>query len=160
MLEELGDLSGAATFLVFGAVLLGPAIAQAGGAVLLYAVLSLTLVRLVPVTIAMIGSHARPVTVAFLGWFGPRGLASIVFAILLQDEGSLPHQSVILTTVFVTVGLSVLAHGVTAAPLAARYAAWYQAHPAARAPRLESGAAPEIRTRLSRDVTASRTASH
>ncbi len=147
LIEELGDLSGAVTFLVFGAVLLGPAITQAGWAVALYAVLSLTVVRLVPVALAMIGSRARPETIGFLGWFGPRGLASIVFAILLQDEGALPHQSVVLTTVFVTVGLSVLAHGVTAAPLAGRYAAWYQAHPPAQAPSLESGAAPHLRTR-------------
>ncbi len=147
LIEELGDLSGAVTFLVFGAVLLGPALGQIGWAVAGYAVLSLTVVRLVPVALAMIGTHARPVTVGFLGWFGPRGLASIVFAILLQDEGTLPHQSVVLTTVFITVGLSVLAHGVTAAPLAGRYATWYHAHPPASAPTLESGAAPEIRTR-------------
>ena len=57
--------------------------------------LSLTLVRMVPVAIAMLGTRARPPTVAFLGWFGPRGLASIVFAVLLiRGEGTLPHEGV------------------------------------------------------------------
>ena len=85
----------------------------------LYAILSLTVVRMVPVAIAMLGTSARRPTVAFLGWFGPRGAASIVFALLLlEEESALPNQDVILTTVFVTVGLSVLAHGATAAPLA------------------------------------------
>ena len=73
---------------------------------------------MLPVAIAMLGT-ARPPTIAFLGWFGPRGLASIVFAVLvIEPDGRLPG-SVLLTTIFVTIGLSVLAHGVTAAPLAA-----------------------------------------
>ena len=55
---------------------------------------------------------------AFLGWFGPRGLASIVFAILLEEGSDLPHEETILVTAYVTVGLSVLLHGLTAAPLA------------------------------------------
>ena len=73
---------------------------------------------MVPVAIAMLGTGARRPTVAFLGWFGPRGAASIVFALLVLEEGGLPNEELILTTAFVTVGLSVLAHGATAAPLA------------------------------------------
>ena len=120
LLEQLGALLGAATFVVFGAVLLGPALGVTTWAVAGYAVLSLTLVRLLPVAIAFVGTRARPPTVGFVGWFGPRGLASIVFAIVIIDNaGELPHESVILTTIFVTIGLSVLAHGVTAAPLPA-----------------------------------------
>ena len=72
----------------------------------------------------MAGTGARRPTVAFLGWFGPRGAASIVFALLIVEEGGLPNDELILTTAFVTVGLSVFAHGLTAAPLANRYAAW------------------------------------
>jgi sodium/hydrogen antiporter len=129
LLEQLGDLLGAATFVVFGAALLEPALGDLTWAVGAYALLSLTLVRVVPVAIAMIGTHARPPTVGFIGWFGPRGLASIVFAILLvETEGQLPHERLLLTTIFITIGLSVLLHGVTAAPLARRYAAWYAGH--------------------------------
>ena len=68
--------------------------------------------------LAMLGTGAHRPTVAFLAWFGPRGAASIVFALLVVEEGGLPHAEVVLTTAFVTVGLSVLAHGVSAAPLA------------------------------------------
>ena len=87
-----------------------------------YALLSLTVVRVLPVALAMLGTGARPPTVAFLGWFGPRGLASIVFAVILVEEAHLTHASVLVTTIFFTIGLSVLLHGLTAAPLAARYA--------------------------------------
>ena len=72
----------------------------------LYAVLSLTAVRMIPVAIAMLGTGARRQTVGFLGWFGPRGLASIVFAVLLiESDGSLPGESVILDAVFTTIAL-------------------------------------------------------
>jgi NhaP-type Na+/H+ or K+/H+ antiporter len=125
-LEELGDLFSAVTFVVFGAILLGPAIGSATWQVVVYALLSLTVVRMAPVALAMLGTHARPPTVAFLGWFGPRGLASIVFALLLVEEGGLPGEKAILTTAFLAVGLSVLAHGVTATPLSRRYADWVQ----------------------------------
>ena len=151
LVEELGGLLAAATFVVFGGALLGPALGDVTWAVGIYAVLSLTVVRMVPVAIAMLGTHARPPTVAFLGWFGPRGLASIVFAILLVEEkGDLPHEGVVLTTVFVTIGLSVLAHGVTAAPLARRYASWFSTHPRADELRVEAGEVHQPRWRSSR----------
>jgi NhaP-type Na+/H+ or K+/H+ antiporter len=128
LIEESGNVLGGVTFVVFGAVLLGPALGDLSWRVALYAVLSLTLIRMLPVAFALIGSPVRRPTVAFLGWFGPRGLASIVFALLIVEEGGLPGDETILTTAFVTVGLSVLAHGVSAAPLANRYAAWVEAH--------------------------------
>ncbi len=127
LLEQAGALLAAVTFVVFGAVLLGPAIGDLTWQIALYAVISLTLVRMVPVAISMLGTGAKRPTVAFLGWFGPRGAASIVFALLLLEEDSLPNQELILTVVFVTVGLSVLAHGASAAPLATRYANWLDA---------------------------------
>jgi len=110
-------------------VLLVPALEYATWQTALYAVLSLTLVRIVPVAIAMVGTGARRPTVAFLGWFGPRGLASIVFALLLVEQGGLPRDDIILVATFVAVGISVFAHGVSAAPLAQRYADWLDAHP-------------------------------
>ncbi len=127
--EEAGDVLNGVTFVLFGAVLLGPALSELSWQIALYAVLSLTVVRMIPVALAMLGSHARSPTVGFLGWFGPRGLASIVFAVIVVDESRLPHEHVIVLAIYITVGLSVLAHGLTAAPLAARYARWYERHP-------------------------------
>ena len=145
VLEELGELLGAATFVVFGAVLLGPALGRASWSVGAYAVVSLTLVRMLPVAIAMLGTDARRPTLAFLGWFGPRGLASIVFAVLIVEEsGVLPHESLVLTTVYVTIGLSVLVHGVSAAPLARRYGSWWAGHAPSD---VESQSAHEVRWR-------------
>jgi NhaP-type Na+/H+ or K+/H+ antiporter len=145
-LEEAGGLLGAVTFILFGAVMLVPVLDDLSVAVVLYALLSLTLIRMVPVALAMLGSGARRPTVAFLGWFGPRGLASIVFAVILVEEADLASESVLLNTIFLTIGLSVLLHGLTAAPLAARYASWFAAHPREAAPRFESAPAPELRS--------------
>ena len=132
LLEQGGSVLGAVTFVVFGAVLLGPALPELTWPIALYAVLSLTVVRMLPVAIALVGTAARRPTVGFLGWFGPRGLASIVFAIILVEEGGLPHDDTILTTVYFTIGLSVLAHGLSAAPLAERYARWFESSSEAR----------------------------
>jgi NhaP-type Na+/H+ or K+/H+ antiporter len=145
--EEVGSILNGVTFVLFGAVLLGPALAELNGQIALYAVLSLTLVRMIPVAVAMVRSHARRPTVGFLGWFGPRGLASIVFAVIVIEESQLPHEHLIALTIYVTVGLSVLAHGLTAAPLADRYARWYERHPREKAPPMESAPAEETRTR-------------
>src|SRR3954453_12133728 len=144
-LEETGGLVGAVTFVLFGAVMLVPALHDLSGAVVLYALVSLTLVRLVPVGLALLGAGARPPAVAFLGWFGPRGLASIVFAVILVEDAKLAHESVLLNTIFLTVALSVLLHGVSATPLARRYAAWFAAHPRHAVPAFEVVPAPQQR---------------
>ena len=145
--EELGDLLGGLTFLAFGAVLLGTTLKHVTWQAALYAVLSLTVVRMLPVAIAMVRSGARRETVAFLGWFGPRGLASIVFAVITIQEAHLAGSNTILLATYLTVGLSVAAHGLTAAPLAGRYAAWYEQHPPHRRPAMESVPAPDHRPR-------------
>jgi sodium/hydrogen antiporter len=145
--EELGELLGGVTFLIFGAVLLGPALKHMSWQIALYAVLSLTLVRMLPVAIAMIRTGTRTPTVSFLGWFGPRGLASIVFAVIVVEEAHLPGADTILATTYLTIGLSVLAHGITAAPLATRYARWYESHPRERVAEMESVPTPDHRTR-------------
>jgi sodium/hydrogen antiporter len=110
-------------------------------------VLSLTVVRMLPVAIAMRGTHARAPTLGFLGWFGPRGLASIVFAVIVVEESNLPHEHLLVLAIYLTVGLSVFAHGVSAAPLADRYARWYEQHPRDQAPPIESAPAEAIRAR-------------
>jgi sodium/hydrogen antiporter len=148
LIEEVGEVFNAVTFIVFGAVLLGPVLGDVTWPIALYAVLSLTVVRLIPVALSMIGTGARRPTLAFIGWFGPRGLASIVFAVLVLEEGGLPHDGLILTTTYFTIGLSVLAHGLTAAPLANRYASWYESHPRDALPGLESSEVREVRWRF------------
>jgi NhaP-type Na+/H+ or K+/H+ antiporter len=151
LIDELGALFAAVTFIVFGAVLLEPSLEHLSWAIAGYALLSLTVVRMLPVGLAMAGTGARAPTIGFLGWFGPRGLASIVFAVLvLEEHGTLPHESTILTTIYATIGLSVLLHGLSAAPLARRYAAWYAAHPTPETLKAESGAVHETRWRLER----------
>ena len=147
LIEELGAVLTAVTFVVFGAALLGPVLGDVTWSVALYALLSLTIVRMLPVAIAMIGTGARGPTVAFLGWFGPRGLASIVFAVLVLEEGGLPHDALILTTTYAAIGMSVLAHGLTAAPLANRYATWFESHPRDALPVLEGSDVGDVRWR-------------
>lgn len=141
-LEDAGTLLTAVTFVLFGGAMLTPALGHVGWSELGYALLSLTVVRMLPVAVAMAGSGARRPTVAFMGWFGPRGLASIVFAALIVNEADLPHTGALLDVVFLTIGLSLLLHGLTAAPLTARYGRWFRSHPAHLAPPLESGGAP------------------
>jgi sodium/hydrogen antiporter len=126
--EQSGELLNAVTFLLFGAVLLGPALGELDWRIAAYALGSLTVVRMLPVALAMTGAGMRRVTVGFLGWFGPRGLASIVFVLILLEETALPERPLMLTVVTWTVALSVYAHGLTARPAANRYADWYEAH--------------------------------
>ena len=109
--------------------------------------LSLTVVRMLPVALAMLGTGARRQTVAFLGWFGPRGLASIVFAVILLDDTKLPHLHTLLLAITVTIALSVYAHGLTARPLTDRYARWWDSHPLHARPVMESVSAAEHRPR-------------
>jgi NhaP-type Na+/H+ or K+/H+ antiporter len=81
----------------------------------------LTVIRMVPVAIAMIGETVRPVTALFMGWFGPRGGASMLYVFLILEEESLPGLDLIYGAVMITVLISIFAHGITAAPAANRY---------------------------------------
>jgi NhaP-type Na+/H+ or K+/H+ antiporter len=145
--EEVGSVLNGVTFVIFGAILLGPALGELTWELALYAVISLTVVRIIPVAIAMLGTHARRPTLAFMGWFGPRGLATIVFAVILVEESQLPHEALLVTAIYLTVGLSVFAHGLTASPLANRYADWFEGHPPDKEPSMESASAEVTRTR-------------
>ena len=147
LLDESGEILNAITLIVFGAVILGPVLGDLTWVAVVYAALSLTVVRLVPVAIGMLGSGARLPTLLYVGWFGPRGLASIVFAVIVIEEAELPHTSTLLLVIFATVALSVYAHGLTARPLTNRYVNWYTAHPRDNLPRMESVPAPEQRWR-------------
>jgi NhaP-type Na+/H+ or K+/H+ antiporter len=128
LLEEAGSVTNAVTFIVLGAVLVFPTLDELNLEIVVYAVLSLTVIRMVPVALAMVGTNARLPTLAFLGWFGPRGLASLVFVVIVLDSGGLPHVELIVSAALATVLVSVVAHGVSAIPLVARYVGWYQSH--------------------------------
>ena len=113
------------TFFIFGGLILYPTLEIVGWKALLYAVLSLTVIRMVPVLISLIGTDLELPTKLYIGWFGPRGLASLVFmgtVIVSSDPSFAP---VVFKVGATTVGLSVLLHGITAWPASNRYAAWF-----------------------------------
>lgn len=119
-LEQAGGLVSLLVWLAFGAIA-GPIVVHhVAFATWLYAVLSLTVVRMLPVALASLGAGLDRDTVLFIGWFGPRGLASLVFALLALEELG-PGADEAVAVIGVTVLLSVLAHGFSAGPLAARY---------------------------------------
>jgi sodium/hydrogen antiporter len=119
-LEQADGLVALLVWLAFGAIAVPIMIHHTDLMTLLYAVLSLTVVRAVPVALATVGSGLDRYTVLFLGWFGPRGLASLVLALLALEELG-PDADRAVAIIAVTVLLSVLAHGLSARPLAARY---------------------------------------
>ncbi len=156
--EVAGILLSIGVWLVFGATLVGSLILDVQDVrPILYAILSLTVIRMVPVAISLVGSRLALPTVAFVGWFGPRGLASIVFGILALDAltESGGATDVLASTVGWTVLLSVVAHGLSANPLAARYSRWIEMRQQttdAQLPELEerSELQPSTRTTWSR----------
>ena len=122
--EDVGLFLSFLVWSLFGAALVGPVItSQIDPVAIAYAVLSLTVIRMVPVAVALAGTGLRPASPAFMGWFGPRGLASVVFTIIafetLEGTGLAIEELVEVATW--TILLSVLAHGLTARPLAAWY---------------------------------------
>jgi NhaP-type Na+/H+ or K+/H+ antiporter len=109
------------TFLLFGAVMLPPAIEAINPELVLYAVLSLTLVRMLSVGISMIGEKVGSITILFLGWFGPRGVASILYIFIVLESETLPGLELIYSVVMVTVLFSIYAHGISASPASGWY---------------------------------------
>lgn len=125
------QLLGYAVWFVFGATVLARMALDDLPRVLLYAVLSLTVLRMLPVALSAAGLGLPRDTVWLAGWLGPRGLASIIFGILAAESIGGADGEFVLEVVGVTVALSVLAHGLSAGPLAAWYAARHPAGPAA-----------------------------
>ncbi len=121
--ELSGELLALVVWFLFGATLVPIGVEHFGAGVVVYALLSLTVVRMVPVALAMAGTRLDGPTTAFLAWFGPRGLASVVFALLAIEELGEGDDAVGLAigAVALTVALSVLLHGITAGPGGRRY---------------------------------------
>lgn len=120
--ETEGQLLTLFVFLIFGAVMVGPALEALAWQVVLYAILSLTLIRMLPVALSLIGAKLQRDTVLFLGWFGPRGIASIIYGLLILEH-SLPQGEALFNIIILTVLLSTFLHGLSAAPLAKLYGA-------------------------------------
>jgi len=140
-----GELLGLAVFFLFGTVLAGLGAALSLPA-LLYAALSLTVIRMLPVAIALYQADLRRPTVAFIGWFGPRGLASIVLTLVALGDGRgiPPFGAEIVGPVALTIALSVIAHGLSAGPAVRRYGAFVSTLPEAA---VENRAAADLPTR-------------
>ena len=120
--ETEGQLLNLSVFFIFGVLVIG-LIGPLSWEVALYALLSLTLIRMLPVALSLFGTHLRSISVLFMGWFGPRGLASIVLGLIVVAEAPLlTGREKIEQVVALTVLFSVLLHGLTAAPLSAAYA--------------------------------------
>lgn len=122
--ERLGLLLASLSFLVFGAVILGPTLQHLNWRTVLYALFSLTVIRMLPVALALAGTGLRPASIAYIGWFGPRGLASLVFGLLALEE-HLPGGTLLSEVIAVTVGLSIILHGASAPLLGDRYGTWF-----------------------------------
>jgi len=114
--EGTGEVLALVTWTIFGAAVVGQVAAALSWQIALYAVLSLTVIRIVPVLIALAGTGIGWTGKLFIGWFGPRGLASIVFAIIVFHQAVPERRELALVVVF-TVILSVVAHGLSANPL-------------------------------------------
>ncbi len=123
-----GELLTLLTFLVFGAIVVGQAADDLTVETAIYAVLSLTVIRMVPVAISLIRARLKLQTVAFIGWFGPRGLASILFGAFLLEESVAEVADPIFAVVTWTVIFSIFAHGMSAVWLSGVYATWHQRH--------------------------------
>ncbi|MGB7806517.1 MAG: cation:proton antiporter [Actinomycetota bacterium] len=146
--ETLGLFLSFFVWSVFGAIFVGPVLtARLGAAAIVYAVLSLTLVRMVPVAISLVGTRLRFDTVALMGWFGPRGLASVVFTLVAVEaihESGAAFDAIVEVATW-TILLSVLAHGLTAGPLSRAYGRRIQG--AGDVPELSDVPEPRIRRR-------------
>ena len=119
--ETEGQLLTYTVFFIFGALMLPPILPRIEWSWCVYAIMSLTVVRIVPVFLALMGTGVRGATYGFLGWFGPRGLASVLFVLLILVDSDVPHRYLIEGVVVLTVALSIVLHGLTAAPVSKWY---------------------------------------
>ena len=119
--EEEGQLFSLVIFYFFGAVLLPAATEFFTVFCLFYAILSLTIIRMAPTALSLIGSGLKLPSVAFIGWFGPRGLASILFLLIAVEHEEMGRFTQIEAVVYITVFLSILLHGASAAPFSKMY---------------------------------------
>jgi len=123
--EGTGDTLALITWVIFGSAVVGQAVGNFSWMILFYSVLSLTVIRMLPVFLSLTGSGIDTEGKLFIGWFGPRGLASIVFAVIVVNSG-LPDSGPLAMTVVCTILLSIIGHGVTANPWARGFGKRFQ----------------------------------
>ena len=116
-MEGVGQLLTMFAFIIFGALLLPAGLAHATWHPVVLALLFLTVVRMLPIWVSLIGTGLKPRDTLFLGWFGPRGLASILFTLIMIDEFDFPREQELLSCVSMTVFISIILHGMSATPL-------------------------------------------
>jgi NhaP-type Na+/H+ or K+/H+ antiporter len=119
--DDTGELLSLLVWFLFGAAMIVPAFEHMIWQDVAFAVLALTVLRMVPVALALAGVGLDRASVAFVGWFGPRGLASVVFALIAVDDLNVADGHRVIAAVALTVLLSVVLHGLTSSPLAAAY---------------------------------------
>ena len=124
--ESEGQILILLTFTAFGAAMIPQAMGDVTIIHIAFGFLVLTVLRMLPIQLSLIGTGIKPVTSTFLGWFGPRGLASILFVLLILEEAELANESTLFAAVIVTVTLSVVLHGMTAGPAARWYGSMSQ----------------------------------
>jgi NhaP-type Na+/H+ or K+/H+ antiporter len=120
--EAEGQQLGLFVFLIFGLAAVPRAVGHWDGKAWVYAILSLTVIRMLPVAVSLMGTKLTKFSVAFIGWFGPRGIASVLYLLIVINELGLPGYERMLSIIVLTVLLSVFLHGVTAVPLSRLYA--------------------------------------
>lgn len=119
--ESEGQILILLTFTAFGAAMIPQVLEAVAVGHILFGILVLTVLRMLPIHLSLVGTGIKPVTSAFLGWFGPRGLASILFVLLILEEVELANEGNLFAIVIVTVALSIVLHGMTAGPAARWY---------------------------------------
>ncbi|MGI9603715.1 MAG: cation:proton antiporter [Acidimicrobiales bacterium] len=122
--EDLGQILALTMFVIFGATMVGPALGALTFPIALCALATLTVGRSIPVWVATVGSGLAPRSRAFLGWFGPRGLASVLFGLLVVEESDIASSDTLFVIVTWVVVVSVVAHGVSATPGVGWYTRW------------------------------------
>ncbi|WP_110649763.1 cation:proton antiporter [Salinicola peritrichatus] len=122
--EAEGQLLTLVTFLLFGTIMVIDVLGDASWRVIVYALISLFVVRPIAVAISLLGTGLSPASVGFLGWAGPRGLASIVYAVLIAETAGVPGADLVFIVAAWTILLSIYLHGLSSAPLSARYGAY------------------------------------
>lgn len=124
-IQEFGETEGTqlilVVFLIFGLAMVPVAAQYWGWRELAYALASLTVLRMVPVAISMIGSKLDWKTVAFIGWFGPRGIASVLYLLMVVAAIGIEGHETVMSVIVLTIAISVYAHGISATPLSRRY---------------------------------------
>ena len=147
--ENIGQIGAEVTFIVFGAKLVWPALSELTLPIIIFVILTLTVGRMLPVALSLIGTGVKSWTVVFFGWFGPRGLASLLFGLLIvSEEGS--GESPLFTIITITIFCSVVLHGITAAPGAKAYSVWFSKHGRPEMAELGDMAESPIRWRLNK----------